>query len=142
MEGDVAFDLLQHLVDMAVKDRHGAEPLQAIERLRAVLRCPAPLRIDGPKRDVREDDDRRAGGEAADVILEPGDLFLAEAGQTARLEIDDIDQPDEMNALAVEAIPAGALRALSVTLHVRMAIIQPVVLAWNVMDLAMGPFDD
>src|SRR5690242_2130348 len=48
MEGDVAFDLLHHLVDVAVEHGHRAEAFQEIERPRAVVGTPAPGRIDAP----------------------------------------------------------------------------------------------
>ena len=48
VEGDVALDFLQRLVDVAVEHGHGAEASQQAERLGSVFRAPAPLRIDAP----------------------------------------------------------------------------------------------
>src|SRR5450631_3298259 len=42
VEGDVALDLLHHLVDVAVEHRHRAKALEVIERTGAVLGAPAP----------------------------------------------------------------------------------------------------
>src|SRR5664279_3274113 len=50
VEGDVALDLLHHLVDVAVQDGHGAKTFEVIQRTAAVFGAPAPLRIDGPQR--------------------------------------------------------------------------------------------
>src|SRR4026208_400764 len=57
MEGHVAFDLLHNLVDVPVQHRDRAEALQHIERLQPIVGAPAPIGIDGPKRDVGEHDD-------------------------------------------------------------------------------------
>ena len=72
---DVAFDLLHHLMDVTVQDRHGTKPLQIRQRAFAVVRPPSPLGIHRPERDVREDDDGRAALESLDVLLEPFELF-------------------------------------------------------------------
>src|SRR5208282_5757981 len=57
VERDVAFDLLHHLVDVAVEHRHRTEALEEFERAAAVFGAPAPIRIDGPERNVGEHDD-------------------------------------------------------------------------------------
>ena len=72
---DVAFDLLHHLMDMAVEHRHRAEAFDEIERLGAVVGSPAPLLVDGPERNMGEHHDRLAGGASTQVILEPGELL-------------------------------------------------------------------
>src|ERR1700694_1409802 len=48
VEGDVALDLLHHLVDVAVEDSHGAKTLEVIQRAGAVLGAPAPGRVNRP----------------------------------------------------------------------------------------------
>src|SRR6478736_2283350 len=48
VEGDVALDLLHHLMDVAVEHGDRAETLDVFERAAAVLGAPAPFRIDGP----------------------------------------------------------------------------------------------
>jgi len=60
VEGHVAFDLLGQLMDMAVQHGDRAEPLEQVERLRAVLGTPAPFLVDDLERDMRKHDDRRA----------------------------------------------------------------------------------
>src|SRR5882762_5458256 len=57
VEGDVALDLLHHLVDVAVEHRHRTEALEVIQRAGAVLGAPAPGRIDRPQRNMGEHDD-------------------------------------------------------------------------------------
>jgi hypothetical protein len=51
-------------VTARVPVQHGdrAESLEKGQRLLTVLGAPAPLRVDRPEGDVREDNDRRAGG--------------------------------------------------------------------------------
>ena len=56
----VALHLLHDLVNVAVQHGHRSEALEETERLLGVVRAPAPLRIDGPQRHVREEHDRRA----------------------------------------------------------------------------------
>jgi hypothetical protein len=53
VEGNVALDLLQDLMNVAVQDCDRAEAFEVAERLRAILRAPAPLCVDGPERDMR-----------------------------------------------------------------------------------------
>ena len=106
MEGDVAFDLLHDLVDVAVEDGDGAEALEVGEGLCAVLRAPAPFGVDHPERDVGEDDDGRGGGEGCEVLLQPGELFGAELAHGVDLE--GVVEADEVDALVVEAVPAVA----------------------------------
>src|SRR5215475_9098366 len=129
---------------MDVPVQHGDRPeaLQAVKRFAAVARAPTPLRIDRPERDMGEDDDGRARSQPAHVGLEPGDLVRTEAGQAACLEVHDIDEGDEVDALALEAVPAVALRSLTVAGLVGSPAIEPVMLAGNVVDLAVGALDD
>src|SRR5690242_8081990 len=101
MEGDVAFDLLHDLVDVPVQHGHGSESLQIRQRSGAVVRAPAPLRIDRPQWDVREDDDGRAALEPLQILFEPLELLVPERAQAARLEIDDVDEADEVDAVVV-----------------------------------------
>ena len=74
-----------------------------------ILRAPAPFGSDGPQGDMREDDDRRRGALALQIVGEPRELLGAEIAHAARLQIDDIDEADEMHAAMVEGIPAFAL---------------------------------
>ena len=108
--------------------------LEVGQRLGAVVRAPAPVRIDRPQRDVGEHDDRRRCRTALDVVLQPFELLGAEIAQTAGFEVDDIDQADEMHAVGVEAVPAVTLGGLAVTLAINFAIgIDEVVFAGHVM---------
>src|SRR5512143_1286499 len=56
MEADVALDLLHYLVNVPVEHGDRAEASQYRESLRAVLGPPAPFGVNGPQRNVREDD--------------------------------------------------------------------------------------
>src|SRR5271157_3203771 len=144
VEGHVPFDLLRDLVDVAVQHRDRAEPLEVAERLLAVLRAPAPLRVYRPERNVAEHDDGRAVGQSRHVGLEPVELLVAEdsealVGALAR----DVDQPDEVHPVVVEAVPALALGPLSEPLQVFRPVADDVVLAWHVEDLAdLDPLED
>ena len=59
VEGDAPFHFLGDLVDVPVEHRHRTEPREQLQRLGGIVGAPAPLGIDGPQRDVGEDDDRR-----------------------------------------------------------------------------------
>src|SRR4051812_13423623 len=60
VERDIALDFLHGLMNMPVQDCYRTEALEIAERLRAVFSTPAPVGIDRPERDVREDNDGRA----------------------------------------------------------------------------------
>src|SRR2546428_287100 len=95
-----------------------------------------------PQRDVREHDNRRATLQPLHVRLQPGELLGAEGTQTARLEIDDVDQTDEMHAGLVEAVPAGALRVLPEALEVALAVVtQYVVFARHIEHRRADPHE-
>src|SRR5438270_10710849 len=108
MERHITFYFLEHLVDVTVKHSHGAKALQVSKRSFAITSPPAPLRIDRPERDVREDDNRRARSEILNVGLEPLKLLVAELTQTAGLKVQDVNQSNEVNSVFVEAVPARA----------------------------------
>jgi hypothetical protein len=72
---------------------------------------------------VGEADDRGAAFETLDVLFQPPELFVAECAQDTGFQIDDVDEPDEMDAPLVEAVPAGALRAFAESLQVTLAIV-------------------
>ena len=129
------FDLLHGLVNVSVQNGHRAKSLQVGKRLFAVVGAPAPLRINRPERDVREDDDGRAALQFGDVFLEPFELLVAEISQSAGLEVQHVDQADEMRSLLIEAVPAIALRALAEALVEHLAVVvEHIVLAGNVKD--------
>ena len=83
--------------------------LTSVERAGGVVGAPAPVGVDRPQRDVGEDDDRGRGGLAFEVLGEPGELLVAERAHAAGLEVGDVDEADEMHAVLVEGVPAGAL---------------------------------
>ena len=78
VERDIAFHLLHHLVDVAVEHSHRTKLLEIRQRLGAILRAPTPVLIDGPERDVGEQDNRRRCRTALDVTLQPFELLGAE----------------------------------------------------------------
>ena len=106
VKGDLAFNLLQNLVDVAIEHGDRAEAFQQAQRLLAILGDPSPGGIDGPQGDVGEHHEGRAAGEPCDIVFEPAQLVWAEAAQARRLEVEDVDEPDEMYALVVKALPA------------------------------------
>ena len=77
------------------------------------------------------------------VVREPGELLVADIAEPAGLEIDDVDEPDEMHAVGIEAVPAGALRAAPVAFAVELdLLVDDVVLARHVMHVEAGLRDD
>jgi hypothetical protein len=50
-----------------------------------------------PERHMGEDHDGGAGGTPLQVGLNPSDLIGAERAETARFELQNIDEPDEMH---------------------------------------------
>ena len=122
-ESDVAFHLLHHLVNVPVQHRHRTEALQQRQGLRAVLRWPSPT---PDRRDhsgnMREHHNRRAGGDAGEVLLRAN--RVAPAPSTPRpSSCADIVQSDEVDALVVEALPAAALGSLAEPLQVMLAVV-------------------
>ena len=67
---------------------------------------------------MREDHDGRAALQPLDVLLQPRELLVPERTEPAGLEIHDIDQADEVDAVLIEAVPARALRALAEPLQI------------------------
>src|SRR3979490_2157451 len=45
VEGDIAFDLLHHLVDVAIQHGHRAKAFEVIQRAGAILGPPTPARV-------------------------------------------------------------------------------------------------
>src|ERR1700677_1597458 len=117
MKGDIAFHLLHDLVNVSVEDGHGTETLEHVERLCSIGSSPAPFRINLPQRHVREYHDGRTGGKGREVLFQPVELVRAEGAQALIGLAKDVDQPDEVNALLVEAVPAIAERTLAETLQ-------------------------
>src|SRR6185312_9623074 len=141
--GHVALDLLNDLMDVAVENGHGAEPSQRGERGRGILRAPAPLRVDGTHRHVGEDHDGSAGAALAQVRVQPLQLLGPEPAESRRGQLHHVDQPDEMYAVRIEAVPAAAVVAASKALEEELAAIPDgVVLAGHVKDIPLDALHD
>jgi hypothetical protein len=137
VKSDIPFHLLHRLMDVAVQDGDGSKALQIGQRLGAIVGAPAPVGIDRPEWDMSEHYDRRAGGEPFHVVLQPLQLLLAERAESAGLEVEDVDEPDEVNAFVIEAVPASTCGALAIAVEVLLAIVaQNIVLARYVKHLA------
>src|SRR5262249_37642077 len=137
VKGDVAFDFLQNLVDVAIQHGDRAEAFQQAQSLLTILGDPSPGGVDGPQGDVGEDDEGRAAGEPCDIVFEPVQLVLTEAAQARCLEVQDVDEPDEMHALVVKALPAIPRGPLPVAVEKLLpAIKKDVMLAGHVKYLA------
>src|ERR1700676_5163149 len=74
VEGDVALDLLHHLVDGAFQPGYRSKTLEVVQRTMAVLGAPAPGRIGRPQRDRVVHDDRSIFGFPLTEILQPFEL--------------------------------------------------------------------
>ena len=143
MERHIAFDLLHELVNVAVEHRDRTKAREQLQRLRRILRAPAPFGRDGPQGDMREDDDRRRCALSLQIVGEPGELLGAEIAHAAGLQIEDIDEADEMRAAVIEGIPALALGELAVAIEIGLAVVlvDDVVFARNVMHVELGARD-
>src|SRR5580693_2016506 len=134
MERDISFHLLHHLMNMAIEYRDRAEPLQVPQRLLAVRGAPAPIGIKRPQRNMREENDGRAGGARLQVLLQPLQLVVAKLAQPFLGS--DIYESYEVDTLLIKAVPASALCAFAVALQILLAIVTGrVVLAGHIEDL-------
>src|SRR6266496_111127 len=114
MKSYVAFNLLHRLVDVPIQHRHRAELLQVRQRLRAVLRSPAPIRIYRPQRDMREHHDGRAVLQMLHIAFQPLELLVAQRAQPAGLQVQYVHKSDEVHASLVKTVPACAPAPFSV----------------------------
>src|SRR5271169_4569019 len=57
------------------------------------------------------------------VFLQPFQLLSAKAAQPSRFQIHDVNQPDKMHAILVEAVPARSLGAFPVALQILLAVV-------------------
>src|SRR5579862_5290963 len=138
MKGDVPLHLLHGLMDVAVENGYRTKSLQIGEGLLAIVCAPAPLRIDRPQRYMRKQDDRRAALQPGDILLEPGELVVAQRSETAGLQIHDVHEAHEMNSVAIEAMPAIAHGSLAKALaEHRAVVVEYVMFAGNIED-ALG----
>src|ERR1700693_6392022 len=109
VEGDVALGFGEELVDMAVEAGHRREAAQIAQRLGGVVGAPAPVRIHREQRNVAEHDDGRVAGQRRDVLLDEVELVGAQMAELRHVQ--GVDQPDDVHACGVEAVPAVAARA-------------------------------
>ena len=85
------------------------------------------------------DHDRRTGAQSVEVFFEPGQLIVAEDTESAGLQVPHIDQPDEVDALEVEAPPAIGGAALAEAVQVRLAVVdEGIVLARHIVHLLLA----
>ena len=70
-----------------------------------------------------EDDDRGRGGKPHHIVGKPGELLGPEQAEAAGLEVHDIDEADEVDAVLVERVPAGTFGVLAVSIETGPALI-------------------
>ena len=118
---------------MAIERGYRAEPGQQGKRLGGVGRAPAPFRPEPPERKVRQQHDRCRGGKPGEIVLEPVELGAAERALAMIAQLHDIDQPDDMHALDVEAVPAvaGGVRTERGIERARIVAVHEVMFAGN-----------
>src|ERR1700722_17124752 len=112
-------------MNVAVENADRSKPFQMPQRLGGILGPPAPLFIDRPKRHVREDNDRRAVLQSGDIFFQPVKLLVtkhAERGLSVG-DVGDIDQPDEVDALKVKALPAESFGAFAESFEITVAVV-------------------
>ena len=87
---------------------------------------------------MREDHKGRARTETLHVVFEPFELLVSELTQTAGLEVEDVDQANEMDAILVEAVPTRTFgfNALQIAFTVEFAtVVKYIVLPRNIEDV-------
>src|ERR1700739_1190191 len=131
----VPLHLLHGLVDVTVENGYRTKSLQIGERLLAIVGAPAPLRIHGPQRNVCKQDDRCAALQPGNILFEPFELLVPQRAKPAGLQIHDIHEPDKMDSVAIEAMPAVTPRALAESLaEHRSVVVEYVVFSRNIKD--------
>src|SRR5271169_713547 len=136
MKRNVSLYLLHGLMNVPVENGHGAKLLQVRESLRTVLSAPSPFRIYGPERNMREDDNRRAGLQMLYIFFQPLELLLPQRAQAAGFQVHHVDQPHEVHAFLLEAVPASWLSAFAEALVVLLAVVvQHIVLARDIKNI-------
>jgi len=78
-----------------------------------------------------------------DVILQPFELLISEIAETARFQIDHVDETDEVDAVLIKAVPTCTFRPLAVALQVGFAaaLVDHVVLARHIECCQSGCLD-
>src|SRR5690242_11483730 len=124
-------------MNMAIENRYRAESLDVRQRLGTVIGAPAPVRIDRPERDVGKQHNRRAVRLRGQIFFQPAQLLVAEQAEAAWFQVEHVDQPDEVHALLIEAVPAETFRSFAVSLEIQLSVVaQAIVFAGDVKDLA------
>src|SRR3954451_5092503 len=110
-------------MDVAVEHGYGAEALQIGQSAGSILGAPAPRRIDGPQGDMGEDHDGGARREPPHIIFKPRELRLTEVAQPAGLQGHDVDEADEVDAVAIDAVLAVPASAWAIARMVGIAVV-------------------
>ena len=117
-------------MDVPVEHGDGPKALQIRQRTFAVVGAPSPVGVYRPERDVCEHDDGGAALQVLDIFREPLELFRPKRAESARFEVDDVDETDEVRATLIEAVSPGALRAFAKPCQIAVGIVvEHVVLA-------------
>src|SRR5205807_4981745 len=97
--------------------------LDVRQSLFAVVGSPAPIGVDGPQRNVREEHNRSAGSAAFEIGFKPLQLFVTERPHASSFQIGDIYETKEMHTLMIEAVPTTTLCTFPITLEILLAIV-------------------
>src|ERR1700732_5090405 len=81
---------------------------------------------------MREQDNRRTGGETFNIFFKPVELLLAQRAQAALLDFCHVDQPNEVNTLLVKTVPTSPHRIFAESFAVQCPAIVDVVLARHI----------
>src|SRR5262245_30515223 len=128
-------------MDVAVQHGDRAKLPEIGKRLGAIVRAPAPFGIHRPEWNMSKHHDGRAAGKMLHIVFQPLQLLLAQATETTRLEVQDVDQANEMCALLIEAVPAATFRSLTVALQILLPVVaENVVLSRHVEHVAWPGF--
>ena len=122
VEGDVAFDLLHDLVDVAVEHGDRAEALEQRQRLRARRRCPSPIRDRPPTAGYGRR--RRSASKRSTAFRSSASQASCSAPRLPSppaLRLTTLTRPMKWTPFWSKAVPAGALGALAVAVEIGTA---------------------
>jgi hypothetical protein len=137
MKCRVALHLLHDLMNVPVQHRERTESLKERKGLFTVRCAPAPVWIDCPERNMREEHDRGAVLVLAQILLQPIELSLTESSHA--LQLNYIHQADEMYPSVIEAVPPVSGGTFAVSLKVKLSVVdRSVMLARNIKYLPPG----
>jgi hypothetical protein len=120
-ERNIALHLLHHLVDVPVENGDRADALEDRESLRATFGSPPPFGIDGPERNVREDDNGRAGAQSGGILGEPSHLLRADFAETFKL--DAVVEANEVDTFVVKTLPGFARGGFAKASKIHFAVV-------------------